>query len=105
MTSGKVKVVRVLGEVKGKNIIIVDDMIQSGDTIIKAARSLKKQGAKSIYVAVTHLVSSGPSIPLLAKEKNIKQVIITDTIPTKIKLSSKFKILSIVGLLSEIIKN
>ena len=101
----KIKITKVLGEIKGKNIIIVDDMIQSGGTIIKAAQALKKQGAKNIYVAVTHLVSSGPSIPFLAKEKSIKQIIITDTIPTKTKLPSKFKKLSVAGLLSETIKN
>ena len=102
---GKIKVIRVLGEVKGKNVIIVDDMIQSGATIIKAVRALKKQGAKNIYVAVTHLVSSGPSIPLLVKERAIKQIVVTDTIPAKTKLPSKFKRLSVTGLLSEVIKN
>ena len=101
----KIKVIKVSGEVKGKNIIIVDDMIQSGGTIIKTARALKKQGAKNIYVAVTHLVFSGPSVPFLAKEKTIKQIVITDTIPTKNKLPSKFKKLSIASLLSETIKN
>ena len=102
---GKIKVISVLGEVKSKNVIIVDDMIQSGATIIKAVQALKKQGAKNIYVAVTHLVSSGPSIPLLIKNRTIKQIVATDTIPIKAKLPSKFKRLSVADLLSEAIKS
>ncbi len=87
----KAKVSEVVGEVKGKNVVIVDDMIQSGGTIIKAVRALKKQGAKDIYVAVAHLVFTGPSVALLNKEKNIKQVVLTNTISPTIKLPQKFK--------------
>ncbi len=99
-----VKVQQILGEVKGKNIIIVDDMIQSGKTIIKAVQALKKKGAKDIYVAVSHLVFSGPSIPLLTKNKSIKQVVFTDSILSKSKLPLKFKKLTITNLISSIIK-
>jgi len=100
----QVKVQQILGEVKGKNIIIIDDMIQSGKTIIKAVQALKKKGAKDIYVAVSHLVFSGPSIPLLIKNKSIKQVVFTDSILPKSKLPLKFKKLTITNLISSIIK-
>jgi len=100
---GKAKVVKISGEVKGKNIIIVDDMIQSGTTILKATEALKNRGAKNIYVAVAHLVSIGPSVPLLAKERGIKEVVITNTIPNN-NLPANFKILSVASLISELIK-
>ncbi len=102
-TFDQVKVEKVVGEIKGKNIIIVDDMIQSGSTIIKAVQALKKHGAKDIYVAVSHLVFSGPSVPLLAKNKDIKEVVFADTILPKAKLPMKFKKISVADLLCSIV--
>ncbi|MDH4330242.1 MAG: ribose-phosphate pyrophosphokinase [Candidatus Moranbacteria bacterium] len=96
----QVEILRVSGDVKHKNVIIVDDMIQSGGTIIESARALKEKGAKKIYVAVTHLVSTGPSIVLLKKERSIKKIVITDTIPQKEKLPSKFEVVSVADLIS-----
>lgn len=98
------KVISVKGDVKGRNIIIVDDMIQSGGTIINAARALKKQGAKDIYIAVAHFLFTGPGASKLTKEKNIKNVIITDTISATTKLPAKFKTVSIVNLISREIR-
>jgi len=79
------------GEVKGKNVVIVDDMIQSGGTIINAINELERAGAKDIYLAVVHLVRTGPGMKKLAKEKRIKKIILTNTIPTEIKLPANFK--------------
>lgn len=100
----KAKIIEISGDVMGKNVIIVDDMIQSGGTILKATRALKKQGAKDIYVAVTHLVFSGSSVPLLEQEPSIKQIIFTNTISTTEKLPTKFKQLSVVDLIVDAIK-
>jgi len=100
----RVKIEKILGEVNKKNIIIVDDMIQSGKTIIKAVEALKKGGVKDIYVAVSHLVFSGPSVSLLAKNKNIKEIIFTDTISPTSKLPLKFKNLSILNLITSTIE-
>lgn len=102
-TFDQVQVKQVLGDVKNKNVIIVDDMIQSGNTIIKAAQALKKKGANDIYVAATHLVFTGPSVTFLRKNKSIKQVVFTDSISPKSKLPLKFKKLSIANLISSIL--
>jgi ribose-phosphate pyrophosphokinase len=74
---------KIIGHPKNKNIVLVDDMIQSGGTIIEAADKLKKLGAKKIYVAVTHLISTGPAVQKLMRAKSIAKVIITNTIPRK----------------------
>lgn len=100
----EVEITKISGEIQGKNVIIVDDMIQSGGTIIKAVQALKNEGAQNIFVAVTHLVSTGPSIEILNKEKNIAGVVITDTIPPKEKLPSKFEVVSVVDLICGEIK-
>jgi ribose-phosphate pyrophosphokinase len=100
----QVAIHKIDGDVKNKNVVIVDDMIQTGGTLIKSAEALKKMGAKKIYVAVTHLVSTGPSIKLLTKEKNIDQIILTDAIPLNKNISKKFKKISIVPLIVEGLK-
>ncbi len=100
----RVKIKQISGNINDKNVIIVDDMIQSGKTIIKATQALKRKGAKNIYVAISHLIFTGPSIDLLKKNKNIKQIIFTDSSSPKSKLVSKFKQLSIANLLSSKIK-
>lgn len=100
----KLEITRVFGDVHKKNVILVDDMTQSGGTLVKASQALKRQGAKKIYVAVTHLVSTGPCVSALEHERSIKKVITTDTIPSKKRLSSKFEILPIAGLIANSIK-
>jgi len=87
----------VIGNVKDKNCIIIDDMIASGGTLLSASQKLKEAGAKKIYAVATHLV-----LPAVAKEKlkkaNIEQIITTDTIPITAKdRVNKFKIVSIAG--------
>lgn len=88
--------------VRNKNVIIVDDLIDTADTICKAAESLKKHGAKNIFVCATHGVFSGPAISRI-KKSPIKKVIITDTFPLpKENLSSKIKIVSVANLLARL---
>jgi ribose-phosphate pyrophosphokinase len=100
----KSKVVEVYGNVEDKNVIIVDDMIQSGGTMLGAAREFKKRGAKNIYIAVTHFVFSGPAVEKLQKEKFIREVVFTNTIPQEKKLPKKFKQVKIDDLIVEAIK-
>lgn len=99
----KVKVLEVGGDVKNKNIVIVDDMIQSGGTILKAVEILKKHGAKDIYVAVAHFLFSGPALPLISKNKSIKKVFITNTIQPIKKFPQKFQVVKVDGLITEAI--
>jgi len=96
------KIVNLTGDVKGKNCIIVDDLSQTGGTLIEGAKFLKKKGAGDIYVVLTHLVATGPVVKNLNKEKNIKEIIITDSIklPVGIRKNKKFGVVSCAELFS-----
>ena len=101
---GKSQVMNIIGDVKGKNCIIVDDIIDSGGTIINAVEALKKAGAIDVYVFITHAVLSGDAAEKIKKSK-IKKLIITDTIDNslKIKNNSKIEVISISPLMAEAI--
>jgi ribose-phosphate pyrophosphokinase len=102
--AGKSEVMNIIGDVKGKNCIIVDDIIDSGGTIVNAVEALKKAGATDVYVFVTHAVLSGEAADKIKKSK-IKKLIITDTIDNslKIKNNSKIEVISIAPLMAEAI--
>ena len=101
----KTEALHILGEVEGKNAIIVDDLIATGGSLIEAVEVLKKQKAKSIRAAITHGVLSGPAIERIEKCNNLEELIITDTIPLSTeKRISKIRVLSVANLLGEAIK-
>jgi|TARA_Y100000310_G_scaffold270988_1_gene285147 ribose-phosphate pyrophosphokinase len=101
---GIVKVENIIGDVKDKTVIIVDDMVDTAGTVTEAASLLKKYGAKDIYLLATHPVLSGPAIKRLQKS-NIKEIFVTDTIELpKEKRIKKLKTISIGPLLAETIK-
>ena len=102
---GKSEVMNIIGDVKNKTCIIVDDIIDSGGTIINAVDALKRKGAKEVYVFITHAVLSGEAAKKI-KSSKIKKLIITDTIDNsnKIKNNKKIEVLSISSLMSEAIK-
>ena len=102
---GKSKVMNIIGNVKNKDCIIVDDIIDSGGTIVNATEELIKKGAKSVNVFVTHAVLSGEAINKIKKSK-IKKLVITDTIDNtkRIKNINKIQVLSIASLMAEAIK-
>src|SRR3989338_11679247 len=84
----------ILGEVKGKNIVIVDDLTATASSICEAAVALKKAGALKIYAAVTHPVLSGPALERI-KKSPIEQFIFSDTIPLDDKKKDPvFRVLS-----------
>ena len=102
---GQSQVMNIIGNVKGKTCIIVDDIIDSGGTIVNAVDALKKSGANEVYVFITHAVLSGDAAKKI-KNSKIKKLIITDTIDNsqKIKNNNKIEVLSISSLMSEAIK-
>ena len=103
--AGKSEVMNIIGEVKNKDCIIVDDIIDSGGTIVNAVEALMKKGAKDVYVFITHAVLSGEAINRIKKSK-IKKLIITDSIDNskRVKNINKIQVLSIAPLMAEAIK-
>jgi len=97
------EVMNVIGDVDGKSVIIIDDIIDTAGTVCAAAEVMMSKGAKDVYACCTHPVFSGPAMERLAKAP-IKEVIVTNTIPiTKEKLLPKIKVLSVAPLLGEAI--
>jgi ribose-phosphate pyrophosphokinase len=101
---GIAKVFSVIGSVRGKNAVLVDDMIDSGGSVIESARILNEQGAKSIYVSCTHPVFSDQAVEKLQKSP-IQEIVVTNTIPfTRQDNCDKIVVLSVAALLGEAIK-
>ena len=101
----EIEAMHVIGEVEGRNVILVDDMISTGTSISEAARACRKEGAKDIYICATHAVFAGKAIEKLSKAP-VKEVVVTDTIPMdgKEKELGNLRILSIANLLGEAIR-
>ena len=102
---GQSQVMNVIGDVKDQTCIIVDDIIDSGGTIINAAKALKERGAKEVYVYITHGVLSGDAVKKI-KNSVIKNLVITDTINNgeKTKNVKNIEVLPISDLMGEAIK-
>jgi len=102
---GKSEVMNIVGDIRNKNCVIIDDIIDSGGTIVNAAQALKNKGAKDVFVYITHAVLSGKAVEKIEKSK-IKKLITTDTIDNlnKLKRSKKIEIISIAPIISEAMK-
>ena len=96
------EVMNVIGDVNGKDVILVDDMIDTGGTIVKAARAFKDRGATSVIACCTHAVLSGKAYENL-KEDALDELVVTDTIPLK-EPSDKIKVLSVAPIFGEVIR-
>lgn len=99
------EIMGVLGDVAGKNCIVVDDMIDTGGTIVAGIDMLKQKGAKDVYIACSHPVFSGPAVERLANSA-AKEIVVTDTIILpEDKMFDKLKIVSVASLLAKTIEN
>lgn len=96
------EVMNVIGDIEGKNVILVDDIIDTAGTICKAASVLKNFGAKKVYGCATHGVLSGPAIERII-ESELESFVITDTIPLNVPVD-KIKVVSVAPLLAKAIK-
>ena len=99
------EVMNIIGDVKGKHAVIIDDMIDTAGTVTQAAKVILDRGAKSVIACVTHGVLSGPAIQRI-NDSVLSDVIITDTIPLSAaaRACSKIQVLSVAKLLAESIK-
>lgn len=97
----KSEIMNIIGNIDGKNCIILDDMIDTAGTICNAAAAIKDLGVKEVYSCATHAVLSGPAIKRL-EESVIKEVVLLDTIPIdKDKMIDKFTTLSVAPIFAE----
>ena len=103
--AGVSEVMHVIGEIEGRNCVIMDDMIDTAGTLVKAADVLKERGARNVYAYCTHPVFSGPAIERLAAS-SIDEVVITNTIPLSAtaKACGKIRQLSVAFLFAETIR-
>ncbi|MBQ3681882.1 ribose-phosphate pyrophosphokinase [Succinimonas sp.] len=99
------EVMHLIGEVKDRDAIIIDDMIDTGGTLCKAADALKARGAKRVFAYATHPVLSGPAFRNIS-ESSLDEVIVTDSIPLsqQMKDTGKVKVLTLAPMLAEAIR-
>jgi ribose-phosphate pyrophosphokinase len=102
--ANQAEVMNIIGTVHGKNVLIVDDLIDTGGTFCNAVHALKKSGAKQVFGACTHPLLSGNSIERIGKSE-VSKVFITDSIAldSKITKNKKFEILSVSTIFAEAI--
>jgi ribose-phosphate pyrophosphokinase len=100
------EVMHVIGDVKGKNCLILDDIIDTAGTLIKTVDALIASGAEAVYACASHAVLSGPAVERIANSQ-LKQVVLTNTIPLREAALEvpKFKVLSVAGLLGAAIES
>jgi ribose-phosphate pyrophosphokinase len=100
------EVMNVIGDVRGRTCLILDDIIDTAGTLVKTADALLEEGAKEVYACATHPVLSGPAIERI-RESRLKQVVVTNTIPLSEEARglAKIKVLSIAGLLGRAIES
>lgn len=99
------QVMNIIGNVEGKSVILLDDMIDTAGTVVQGANALKEAGALEVSVCCTHPVLSGPALDRI-EGSDIKEVVVTDTIPLSERAAkcSRIKVLSVSGLLSEAVR-
>jgi ribose-phosphate pyrophosphokinase len=101
----KAEAMHIMGEVEGKNVIIVDDMIATGSSLIEAVGALKKAKAKTIYAAIAHGILSGPALSRIEQCQGLEKLLISDSVPLlPEKRNPKIEVLSVANLLAEAIK-
>jgi ribose-phosphate pyrophosphokinase len=99
------EVMNIVGDVKGTDCVMVDDMVDTAGTLTEGARALADEGARSVSAVITHPVLSGPAIKRIS-ESPLKELVVTDTIPlsSAAKDCEKLKVVSIASLLAEAIR-
>jgi len=100
--ANEVSEMKIIGNVKGKHVIIVDDIIDTAGTIVKAAEVLMEKGARSVRAIITHPVLSGPAYDRI-ENSQLTELIVSDTIPLK-KKSEKIRVLSVSDIFADVIK-
>jgi len=100
------EVMHVIGDIEDRNCVVMDDMIDTAGTLVKAAEVLKERGAKKVYAYCTHPIFSGPAIDRIAKGDALDEVVVTNTIPLSAQAQScqRIRQLSVAPLIAETIQ-
>ncbi|GAA3994568.1 ribose-phosphate pyrophosphokinase [Comamonas faecalis] len=100
------EVMHVIGDIDGRNCVIMDDMIDTAGTLVKAAEVLKQRGAQKVYAYCTHPIFSGPAIDRISNGTALDEVVVTNTIPLSeaARACSKVRQLSVAPLMAETMK-
>ncbi len=105
VADNEAEVMHIIGDVEGKDVLIVDDMVDTAGTMVRATEALKKAGARRLFAAATHPVLSGKAMERIRRSP-FEQVIVTNTIPvSEEKMLPTIKVLSVAGLLGEAIRS
>jgi ribose-phosphate pyrophosphokinase len=104
ISGSQIAVEHVIGDVEGRNVVIVDDMISTGGSISEAARVVRKNGARQIVIAATHAVLCGPAVERLDAAP-IDKILLTDSIPPRQKTPRNMEIVTVAPLLARAIRN
>lgn len=99
-SASEIEAVTVIGEVEGKNVMIVDDLTETAGTLTGAAKILQSYGARNIYAGVSHAVLTDLAVERL-KSSEIKELITTDSVPVRADSDARVKVLSVAALLGE----
>jgi ribose-phosphate pyrophosphokinase len=100
----QIEEMELIGEVAGKNVVLVDDMVDSGGTLARAAQLMMERGAVSVRAIATHAVLSGKAYDTIANSK-LAELVVTDTIPLKKDAPNKIKVVSCAPLFAKVISN
>jgi len=106
LTGDTTAAVTIIGDVKGRNVMMFDDMITTAGTVCEAARLVRKHGAKGVYVAATHGVFAGPAVRRLA-EAELNEIVVTDTIALRnptLETLDNLTVISVANLIGEAIR-
>jgi len=106
LTGDSTVAVSVIGAVKGKNVMMFDDMITTAGTVTEAAKLVRKEGAEGVYVAATHGIFAGPALERLAAAE-LNEIVVTDTIPLRPEVKARLSnltVLSVANLIGEAIR-
>jgi len=99
------QVMHIIGDVRGRNCVIVDDIVDTAGTLAEAANALDREGARAVYAAITHPVLSGPAVKRI-EESPIRELVVTDTIPLRVdaRECGRLRVASIAPILGEAIR-
>ncbi len=103
LRANEVSYMQIIGDVKDKNVVLVDDLVDTGRTLVKAANLMMEQGARSVRAVITHPVLSGNAVELI-ENSPLEELVVTDSIPLK-ALSNKIKVLTCAPLFAEVMHN